>query len=1004
MYIPGINYSRKVHGTAQTDISRFGKLAALESGGAIDAAATQGKILTNEVIARGYALNVSQTNAGVALAQKQFAESEKWAAFTAIGNLGVTLLNDVITPIYNQTYENQKAASDRVYKEQMDALSHSISNDPIRQEEGPEGVMRDVSNSDRLQEAYAKGHEAAREQASKEITLPKLREFQNNSWDNNGVENVGILRDMGYKWDKELAADQWGAEYASLSSMDSEENFRLRVESLEGAKRNRTIGAETYAVELGKLNKDAEMFEVQTQITAISGTDDPIEFMRMANELEAKLVDTQQLTKIGGAGTNQLIGQLNTVKNRRITESNNQRTALKALNVELDEQAQMLLMSDRIVLETAFTDMAFTDELASINNQLKVTQATIMQRFGGTDQYNKEQIKVADSLIERYGAMTDLLINRQGGAGPGDIENWRALVLASPPSAWGFGEVQKSYQYKDEMLAMIDTKTKHHKELIIANGELEIVRVQTERMDNRTYSGPQGSKFISESLGYKSEKTEAEFLNDYYSSQLEVLSERADEGEDPVALMRELDDKLIHNVGADVPSLLVDDIKAGLAHANPQVAIAQADRLASIRTMLDSRGSRAGGTLATEIYGGLTDQQKAVVDFYDTTPIQNGKMSEDQLADFKASIAYTETSPAQIKLDRQLATRKYSSDENIATLLESTMEKMGYDKDAMAKIETRPDYENLRNMTQLNVEKYAGLYSPDIAAHKAARETLRFAGVTDRTINPSLPGNLESYMNDGLPVPGMADDHAQWQAEMGITEAFADGELNEQVRIARHSNGVPVVDRHGKQLVEAWYFNQFGDRAEDASGNALVYRPIEDEFDFNVKIAKEATREGNKLMMEQGQRALAFIYEEYPYMEDDFWNPSGRDYTGMPFDEMTPQALLDFNLSRAQDILPSAWWRDMDEEQITARKLSHKETHYIKTQIGSKFDLYLTDNPDLSVAKTADLLTMRMQAENAAVWNAAHNTKRYPGYTPDGFEKLYPDIVVPEIPTMLFGR
>ena len=1004
MYIPGINYNRRTYGEAQEDITRFGKMAAAAGEGAIAAARLQGQVLANDYNAKSYDLQLSQTLETVALTSQGIAMENKWAAFAAVGNIGATILNDVITPIYNQKASNQEAESNRVYKYHMEALALDLESQPTRIEERSDGVEIEISNANTLHQAWADGHEKAKEEASKMITLGDVQRSQDQAWADNEVTQAGVLDRLAFKWEKEKVKEDWANEYAV---MDSRNDFAGMELSLQEAKSNQTIDAAAYTKNLLALRGKKEAHDVQVQITALTGTEDPKEFAAGVDALEARLRDTNDLTRLAGADNNSLISKLAAVRSQRNTEINQANARVKAGQDLTADLGKELLQGKRDQLKAVYGDGILATNLPVIEINLQASHIIANQSFSpGSPEYHQEHNKIADSLVQRYVGMADLMLNREGDSDLTEFSELRASVLAQAPGDLGFGYVDKPSDYKNKLIDGLDKIAGHHKDQIIADGEDAIRIKQFGLLDSRQYVGPVGPNFQKETLGYKSEKSESEILNDYYTTEVLAMPSKIEKGDRLIDLQSDLDARMIWNLGSNIPSVMEESIADGLSNDNPVVAIGSAMRLSDISKINGRNGARSGGEVATDIYGGLTESQRAVVDFFNTTPIKDGVMTNKQLAEFEVSINYhTETDAATKQADKTLARKEYNNDEKVANLLTETMTTLGYSEDAMKNLETRPDYANLRNLTQIYVEKYAGQYAPPVAAHKAARDALSQVGVTDRKIDQSVPGNLESFLNHGEPMPGMSANQDKWIREKGVSDIFDAGGVVEIARPMLNADGSPVIDQYGKPMYKAFYTSADGQYLEDAQHNPLVYYPDPYNFDFNIKDRKANTREGNKQQMKLGQEALAFIYEAYPNMEDDFWNPKERDYTGTPFadavdlaamverGEISAQAVNTWALSRAQDILPSAFWTNYDPEQVTARKLPDAETLYIETQVSNKFDMYLMDNLSLGDGERANVQRMRRQAVAAALWYAEHNTKGYPGFAaPEEFDAKYPDV------------
>ena len=996
MYIPGINYDRRTYGEAQEDITRFGKLAALAGGGAIAAAQSAGDQLAYDYQLKSNAVALEQTYANVGVAQQGLDLQNKWAVFDGIVGVAGSIFANVITPVYEQKAENELAESSRVYDSYMNEASREMDMTPTRVEPGagPGDSERIVSNSDRIHEAYSTGQAKAIEEASKVITMGIVQKQQDEAWANAAVADQGKLDQKAMEWDKAEVYSTWNNQYNILGSQPSFENIATQEKMLKSAVSKGTITADVYTTRLIALHAARDEEHIATELAKVRGSTDPAAQMALLNELEAQLVDADQLQSLGAVAGNQQVGVLDNIRRNILARQDALRTQGNE-SIEDVKQASIALSAINIASATGSDFLA--TEISSTQADVDSAYQVINSYDPGSTAYTKGAKDINGALHSRYAYIGDGLLNREG-AGNADAVNAYSLLVANmtaaTPEELGFRDPFTSAASKKKLITDMEALAKQHRTILIQQDKVAIIDGFESQLRDGNYTPPLNGKVNGIILGNEYTMTEKEVkdsLHDRERNKVDLQSAQGVEGDN----WARYDAVAVRTMGSDLPAGLAEDIGNGLSMEGPAFNAAAA-RLDNLRSLKSQEGWNSGQDTAIKIREKLSTADRSKVDYWDQINRDGQVTAEEQAMMIEVSKYNSGATPQSVRdSNKKDVLAEFGKADRQIEVLAKIMTKEGYDKDT---IELMGENQQLLSRMDQLVNANAGSVHPLIAADQAATQALRDFGISDREgIVQMGYGNLEGKMNAGRPMPGLVKDFQQWQKEMGVRDFFKDGGVIENVVPAKNPDGTLALRENGDTIWEATYTDNMGKAIFDNSEPPMLagYRPNPAEFEDTVKLAKAKKTADNKLLYEKGQAAVAFIYEQYPDMENDFWNPKEWGYIGTPFTGGTEMEKAQWAKARAASqgsVLPSSWWTDFDPDQPKARELTLKEEQYIRVQIHSKFDQYIGENDLLNVEALDHIRGLRNDAANAAIWNAEHNRRAYPGYLDqETFFEMYED-------------
>ena len=1021
MYIPGINYNRPTYGEAQEDITRFGRIAAAEGAGAVAAAELAGKQAASDVQAKGYDLALQHTLESNALTQQGYDMNNKWAAIDQVANLGLAILTDVVAPIYNQKVDNQIAEAQLVYQWDMDANALAIDEHPTRVEEAGDGTLTEVSNGDQLHETWAEGQRIAMEEALKGVTLPEAKEALNRSWGEEAVVMNGKLTTLGASWDRAVVESDWQAHYDMLGSMPSAANYAEQREWLESGFKNKVINAAKYSTGLIEVRANRETFEVNTSLMQIAGTTDPNAQNNLITRLEDRIHDAEQLQTLGPLREADVLDVRAEVAAARLKQSNALRTAQ---NLEIKESSALIRNRIEAIQGVIASDIGSEyvgNELSAMSIALDIGYEAIetspVMMF---DPVKRETaIKNLNAGAQtRYTGIVDSLLNQEGGPNTEEYSKLHSAVLLASPYDLGFRDPATGADEKEKLLTNIEGVATRHKTIFKQQSKNRVIAEGVEKFKLGTFTIPASGKFDCSTMGIACEVTAKEVMDSMYMQAMAEVDLKQMQGQETPAggWWSGLDAASVQQYGTDIPGIHKDDIKEGLTYApvgNPDGTMdisafeAGAERLRQLRTLQSDDGHSSGQVLATSIVGSLSPQHRDAVNYYESLNRDGQPLTQLQQENLKAVVAYGSTSVAMRADDAKNIKAALATDEAKIDLIEKVMEREDW-PDGM--IEAAVVNPHLLVRFEQALDKTAGNMHPLIAGERAVAEVLSEFGMTERKgIEQSGGGLLETKLNAGRPMPGLKEDHSNWKNAAGVYKHFDDPSdpLIEKVYQRLDADGKLMFNPDGDPMYEVTYLTSTGLPVMNKDGKVATYHPDPYNFPDTVRNRKKKQTEANKAMYKKGQAAMDAVYERFPNMEDDFWNPNNEwGFIGTPFVQLPAVPSGEFVMQRQKEAAagknqglpdwpswtkPSTWWSTFDPEQEKATELSPKLQQYIRVQLESKFELLLEEEGhDIGSDGYAQIAGLKAMAYEAALFNASHNDKAFPSYSEQEFIQVYP--------------
>lgn len=996
MYIPGVNYKRATLGEAQEDISRFGRIAAAAGEGAVHAAQAAGEQAASDVMAKSYDLGLAHTLQNTALTQTGYDIENKWATVQGVIGVAQTILTEIAMPVYQQKVDNEVAEADRLYAYRMDAAILRLNSKPTRMEEQDDGTFREVSNGDRLQEGWAEAQRAAMEDASRALSLPESKEIQNVKWSDHEIENIASLQKTAYDWDREVVKADWQTHYDFLESMPSPENMDKQVAWLEKGFAAQIIKAPGYTEGLLEVRANRETLYVEDAIREIAGTKDYEAQDRLVNDLEGMINDAQQLQTLGAVATNKGLGIRTTIEKARKADQKEYDTEVSKFTRNRIENLQIIIAADTgseyIGNELSAMGMALTEGYQRIaTTPVMINDAT--KRETAIKQLNA-------GVQTRMVGITDRVMNMNGGPNSDEYNEMHAGILTATPAELGFRDPNTGADEKQKMLTAVEGIALRHKAVFVEQAKVRTIDIASSKFAEGLYTTPDSGKFEGDTMGIHYSQTETEVLTKMYQRNIAGIEALKEEGvpEPDGGWWADHDRKAVDQFDKGLPAIMTDDIKNSLGSVQMEDFVAGAERWDALRFMTNRQGQASGKVEADDIRSSLKPSERASLDYWETLTRDGQPLTQLQQEDLELVVGYNLRASTKEREDNESRIRlAYGDEKTRVSLMEDVMEREGYSSDAIDAMVNNP---YLLDDLDRKIFENAGAFHPLIAADRAAVDVLMNFGLTDRAgLVQTGQHVLETKLNGGKPMPGLEEAFDKAQEDAGVSSIFSDGGIIETVRARENADGSLMTNPLGKQMWKATYKHTTGLPVIGKDGEEFTFEPEPYNFRKTVAERKKAHTESNKAMYKLGESALQKIYDKYPDMEDDLWNPNTHGWIGTPFDESDINREMDFRATGITNVLPawptwkdpSTWWTTFDPDQKKARQLTTSEEQYIRMQVGSKFDRLIEDEGYIEgTEQHALVLSWRAAAFDAMLFNARHNDRAYPSYDAAGFEGIYP--------------